>query len=182
MGLKNYSQHLFEGFEYSEDSPTFLKSKNTKKVVGSLDLQSDGTPKAYRVSVNGSRYLVHRVIWVLFNGEIDPNLVIDHVDGNPLNNKIDNLRLVTRQLNQRNRKMLKNNKSGENGICFHTTKASKTKSNEYMRVTWYEGFKQKHKDFNLNKFGSKEDAIEFGELLRQLALVDKETYTERHGK
>lgn len=45
----------------------------------------------------------HQIIWVLFNGSITPNCMIDHIDGNRLNNSIDNLRLVLNRQNSQNR-------------------------------------------------------------------------------
>lgn len=44
----------------------------------------------------------HRVIWKLVYGK-DPNQVIDHIDGNPSNNRISNLRDVSPQKNAQNR-------------------------------------------------------------------------------
>lgn len=43
----------------------------------------------------------HRVIWAYFNGPIPNNLEINHKDGNKLNNRIENLELVTRTENIR---------------------------------------------------------------------------------
>lgn len=42
---------------------------------------------------------VHRLVWEAFNGEIKNNLTIDHIDRNPRNNKLNNLRLLTREKN-----------------------------------------------------------------------------------
>jgi hypothetical protein len=43
----------------------------------------------------------HRLGWYLYYGKL-PNKYIDHIDGNPANNKIDNLRDVTNQQNSFN--------------------------------------------------------------------------------
>lgn len=42
-------------------------------------------------------------MWVLFHYKIDRTLVIDHIDRNPSNNFIDNLRLVTQGENNKNK-------------------------------------------------------------------------------
>ena len=62
-----------------------------------------------RPADNGSGYLqmsvtadgkskstkIHRFIWEAFNGEIPDGLTIDHIDNNPANNRLYNLRLLT---------------------------------------------------------------------------------------
>ena len=47
------------------------------------------------VVINGNLHLIHRVIWALFHDKW-PDNVIDHIDRNPSNNCIDNLRDVQR--------------------------------------------------------------------------------------
>lgn len=49
-------------------------------------------------------YQAHRVIWALVYGICPADKLVDHIDGNPLNNKIENLRLVNPDTNQKNRK------------------------------------------------------------------------------
>lgn len=69
-----------------------------------------GTYKApdgyYRVTVNKTVQLVHRIIWALYYGEW-PAKQLDHIDGDTTNNKISNLREVTGQQNQANSKSTK---------------------------------------------------------------------------
>lgn len=67
-------------------------------------------------SINKVKYLAHRVIWKLIYDQ-EPD-VIDHIDGNPSNNRLDNLRSVGQTLNARNGKMRKSNTSGYNGVNF----------------------------------------------------------------
>lgn len=64
-----------------------------------------------QMNIDGGRYLVHRVIWLYVYGEW-PQHLIDHIDGNPTNNRISNLRDAPRQINQQNqRRARSDNKS-----------------------------------------------------------------------
>ena len=42
---------------------------------------------------------IHRFVWEAFNGKIPDGFEIDHIDGNPANNRLSNLRLLTREEN-----------------------------------------------------------------------------------
>lgn len=57
----------------------------------------------YRViKINGTIYKEHRLIWIYHYGEIQGNLFIDHINRIRDDNRIENLRLVNRSLNQMN--------------------------------------------------------------------------------
>lgn len=60
---------------------------------------------------------VHRLIWMMQHGEV-PTL-IDHIDGNRQNNRIENLRLADKFNNAQNKKMHRNNTSGIKGVSWH---------------------------------------------------------------
>jgi len=47
---------------------------------------------------------------------------VDHINRNTLDNRKDNLRIVTRKENADNRGMFKNNTSGATGVCFQKGK------------------------------------------------------------
>ena len=55
------------------------------------------------VGFNGRKVAYHRIIWILLNGDIPAGMQIDHIDGNRINNDIDNLRLVSHRENGQNR-------------------------------------------------------------------------------
>jgi hypothetical protein len=48
----------------------------------------------------------------------DEGLVCDHINHKRFDNRITNLRIVTQQINMRNRTMNKNNTSGKSGVCY----------------------------------------------------------------
>lgn len=60
----------------------------------------------------------HRVAWSIYYGEW-PDGQIDHIDGNPNNNSIKNLRICENDVNCRNKGIYKNNTTGWNGVSFH---------------------------------------------------------------
>lgn len=69
------------------------------------------------IKVNGVHIQSHIAVWLLYYGEY-PRGVIDHIDGDGLNNDVRNLRDVTMLENSKNRKMDKRNSSGYNGVSF----------------------------------------------------------------
>lgn len=71
------------------------------------------------IQVHGQRYMAHRIAWLLHYGVV-PNGVIDHINGNGCDNRIENLRDVTMRTNQQNRRTPQSNsKSGLIGASFH---------------------------------------------------------------
>lgn len=71
-----------------------------------------------KLLVNMVPLLAHRVCWAVHYGEW-PSDQIDHIDGNGLNNRISNLRVVDNTGNMRNTKMKRNNTSGVMGVSYH---------------------------------------------------------------
>jgi uncharacterized protein YerC len=47
------------------------------------------------VEINKKTHNTHRLIWTAFNGEIPDDLVIDHINADKTDNRLDNLQLLT---------------------------------------------------------------------------------------
>lgn len=109
-------------------------------------------------------YYVHRIIWKLVYGE-DPEL-IDHIDGDPLNNRLVNLRNVSNIENCKNSKLFCTNTSGYVGVSFNKV------TNKHEAYIW-----ENYKKINLGHFEDKEVAIQ----ARKDAASDL-NYHENHGR
>lgn len=71
------------------------------------------------IGINGNEYYAHRLAWLWQYGEF-PNGAIDHINQNPLDNRICNLRIADKSLNGHNSKMRKNNTTGYKGIIWYS--------------------------------------------------------------
>ena len=92
-------------------------SRNIGDEAGYVSRMSDCTSGKpyYCVTVKSDRYMAHQAIWCIVTG-VWPELEIDHIDGNGLNNRWLNLREATHAQNMSNRKMQRNNTSGYRGV------------------------------------------------------------------
>lgn len=80
-------------------------------------------PNGYStVCLDGVAIPLHRIIYKMFNGDFVGD--IDHIDGNPSNNRIENLRISTSSQNQRNVGIRKDNTSGVKNVSYDKSKNS----------------------------------------------------------
>ena len=179
-------------FKYDENSPTCLlwigstsyRIKNGITPAGSLKFKKSGERRHAHVQLGDTVTLVHRIIWEMFHGEIPKDMIIDHKDGNPWNNKIENLRCVRQELNPRNARMRKDNTSGNTGVGWYAARKK-----HGMRTYAYASIEQDGKAvssyFNVSNYGLL-PAYKLAWLWRQKKLQELNLsgagYTERHGK
>lgn len=106
---------------YDESFPSCLRwvtQPGTKKLVG-LMAGADRGDGYYKICFKKKRYYAHRVVWELHNGKLSKGEQIDHIDQNPSNNRISNLRIATNSENNCNRSRQSNNTSGFKGVSWN---------------------------------------------------------------
>jgi hypothetical protein len=95
--------------------------------------------KGYKILNIGTKtFLEHRIIYVMKHGEAPE--IIDHIDGNPLNNRIENLRPATKSQNLQNAKLNKKNTSGVKGVCWSKKNNRWIACLEYATKRYYVGY------------------------------------------
>lgn len=70
------------------------------------------------IGFRGTMIKAHRIIWEMHYGGIPKGCEIDHINGDRNDNRLENLRMVTRSENAKNKALNKNNKSGVSGVFF----------------------------------------------------------------
>ncbi len=88
------------------------------KHAGSL-AGSPNAKKRWSTKINGKLYQNHRLVWALVSGAW-PEDQIDHINGDPEDNRFENLRVVPNADNQKNRWLSRANTSGVNGVYWHS--------------------------------------------------------------
>lgn len=101
-----------EKFLYDKDSGKFFFKKGKKRGLEACSDRGDG----YRRLFFGStQHYAHRVAWLMHHGYWSEN-EIDHIDRNPSNNSIKNLREVSHSCNMKNKSRCSTNASGVAGV------------------------------------------------------------------
>lgn len=137
------------------------KGREARSIAGSKTKQ-----EYIRVKVFGKCYLAHRIIWEMHNGKIPEGIEIDHINHIRNDNRIENLRIVSRVENCRNMSKSKVNSSGVTGVCWSA------KENK-----WHASIYNKGKNIHLGYFLNMDDTVR----VREQAEV-KLGYHENHGK
>ena len=109
-------------------------------------------------------FLAHRVAFAMHHGRWP--VLVDHINGDPTDNRIANLREATPQENQRNAKLSKNNSSGANGVYFNR------QTGKWYCQIWIDG-----RAITQHGFATKEEATAERQRLNGL-----HGFTARHGE
>ena len=109
---KEYLHFLFD----YRDGKLFWKICKAKKIKVGDEAGCHKEKGYFHIGINGTNYLIHRLVFAWHNSFMPE--FIDHIDGNPSNNKIENLREATWSQNQQNKTNQINNTSGVKGVSW----------------------------------------------------------------
>jgi len=113
---------LKELLHYDPDTGVLTWLVNRGRIPAGAQCGSESEHRegqSYRkVTIDGKNYLSHRLAWLYIHGDF-PDCQIDHKNGDGTDNRLANLRDVTNTINQQNRTIHRNNKSGFTGVRWH---------------------------------------------------------------
>lgn len=149
-------KHLFD---YDKETGNLIwKIKPAARVKVGDVAGSIASDSYIRICINRKFYRAHRLVFLMHKGYLPKTL--DHINGDRVDNRIENLRPVTASQNQHNRKTNANNTSGYKGVSWH--KGAKK---------WVTKIKLEGKPIYLGLFDNLEEAAE----------VVRKTREELHG-
>lgn len=106
-----------QSFQYDNGDLIWIGKNSARRKAGQI-VGTVGSHGYLSTWFGGKHLLVHRIIYFLHHKNVfDSKITIDHIDGNRLNNKIENLRLASYSENQSNKKLTRNT-SGAKNVCW----------------------------------------------------------------
>lgn len=128
---------LSDYFYYDPSVPSCLRNKVSRRAARQDMVQGTlGNRGYWQIRLLGERFVQHRIVWELHYGPIPEGMVIDHIDRDKSNNRIENLRCTTQSSNMTNQPQ--RNKSGYK--CIYQNQAngkyqvSSLKDHKYLKT------------------------------------------------
>jgi hypothetical protein len=157
-------------------------SKNNRVKTGAKagSLKKDGY---IRIQIGENQFYAHRLVWFVTYGKF-PDGDIDHLNGDRSDNRIENLRDVSRSVNNQNRAKQERVDDLPTGVSASRSRVRKIIG---YRAHWYDIDGKLHKAyFGIKKWHTLEAAL-VAAITRREIEVDSmmslgAAYTERHGK
>jgi hypothetical protein len=141
---------LHKLFEYKDGDLIWINPTSRKAKAGNI--AGNINKKVRSIGIYNKNYAAHRLIFMYHYGYMPK--IIDHIDGNPYNNNIENLREATNIQNAQNSKKSISNSSGYKNVSWNKE-----------RKKWKVRIMIKNKEIN---FGAYDD-IELADLVAQEA-------------
>jgi hypothetical protein len=146
---------VLAAFEYREDGVLINRISRGGRtragaVAGSINTDPRYAYQSWHIYLHGKFYKRPRLIYFMFHKDFpihDPTILLNHIDGDPLNDRIENLRIATHTQVLHNHKLHKHNKSGCSGV-FHEG-----------RNRWQANIGVGGKQIKLGCFSSYEEAV-----------------------
>lgn len=142
-------ENLNTFFEYINGELFWKQPTGSAVKVGSKvnGIYRSGDNYYSTVRLKGITYPTHRIVWIMHSGDIPTGYMVDHIDGDGLNNRIDNLRLALSAQNTSNSRKRPNTSSQYKGVHFN--KATDK---------WFASISVDGKKFHLGSYDAELDA------------------------
>lgn len=147
------SLELLNELFYYKDGNIYRKKSTQKNVLVGAKVGTVNTLGYLVVSIKNKTYLVHRLIYWMNYGYLPK--YIDHIDGDQLNNSIENLREATNQENLFNQKLRSSSTSGIKNVRW-----------DKRLKKWCVGFTVNYKNKHIGVYSSLDKAIQVAEETR----------------
>lgn len=163
---------------YSESSKSKLRwgTKRINRKKGEIAGSLSGKTGYWTVNLLNRHVKVHTIVWLLHgNNYPEEDQVLDHINGLRWDNRIENLRCVTRSVQNKNCQRRSDNTSGITGVSYCSKQrvwSAQWVDAECNRVA---------KTFGESKYG-KEEAKRLATEARKDGMKQAGDYSKRHGK
>ena len=159
-------ERLKEVLHYSPETGVFTRRVSTSSRAQAGDVPGCINGCGYwQAMIDSNLYLSHRLAWLYIYGCFPEN-EIDHINGDRSDNRIENIRDVTRAENNKNLTISTTNSSGVIGVCW-----------DKATQKWHSQIQYNGKRVNLGLY----EDLELAGLVRKEAEI-KYGYHANHGK
>jgi hypothetical protein len=111
------AERLREVLNYDPATGVFTWLVRTARCRRIGEVAGCGKNGYHQIGIDRRRYRAHRLAWLYMTGEW-PAQEIDHINGDPSDNRITNLRPATSSQNKTNSRRRSDNNSGYKGVSF----------------------------------------------------------------
>lgn len=119
MNKKLTQKRLKELLHYDPETGVFSNNINrSSRALKGLKTGTDNGRGYIKIKINKKMYYAHRLAW-LYKYGYSPENEIDHINRNKSDNRLCNLRHVSRVCNSQNSSISIRNKTGVTGVSFH---------------------------------------------------------------
>lgn len=111
---------IFDGILNYKNGLLYWNVNPSSKVYAGDLAGTIGSEGYIKVMYKKKSYPAHVIVWMMHNGPIPIGMEVDHINHIRTDNRIENLRLVSRGDNMLNKSMYSNNKSGVTGVSWRS--------------------------------------------------------------
>ena len=155
------AEQLRSILDYNPDTGIFTRKVSTSNRVKVGAAAGSVNGQGYlNIKVQSRLYKAHRLAWLYVNGAW-PKDQIDHINRNRSDNRISNLRDVSRKQNGQNAGKRSDNKSGHPGVCWNK-----------QRSKWEARIKHNNKQIHLGYYSTIEEALSARKAAEKLYWAD----------